>query len=73
MTERILIERIVALQWELAKLDARVEDEGIAGLSGHALRARLAAENRLRLDLQTLGLRPPDAAKPPSLQDYLER
>jgi uncharacterized small protein (DUF1192 family) len=29
VTERILIERIAALQWELLKLDARVEDEGL--------------------------------------------
>ena len=58
--ERILIGRLLAIEWELRRLDARVE----AGeeLSGHALRARLAAENRLRLDLQALGLK---AAPPP--------
>src|SRR5689334_22431279 len=45
--ERLIIERIAAVEWELRRLDAKV-DMG-EELSGHALRARLAAENRLRL------------------------
>jgi hypothetical protein len=53
--ERILIGRVVALEWELARQDAKM-DEG-EELSGHAMRARNAAENRLRLDLVALGLR----------------
>ena len=54
--ERLLIGRLLAIEWELRRQDAKIE----AGeeLSGHALRARLAAENRLRLDLQALGLQP---------------
>src|SRR5512135_3488171 len=54
--ERIIISRIVTIEWELLRQDARLDagDE----LSGHATRARLAAENRLRLDLQALGLQP---------------
>jgi hypothetical protein len=64
--ERIIIARCVGIEWELRRLDAKIDsgDE----LSGHALRARLAGENRLRLDLQALGLRPA-AAKPPTLAD----
>jgi hypothetical protein len=60
----------VSLEWELRKLDARIDDGD--ELSGHALRARLAAENRLRLDLSALGLRP---IAPPalSLSDHLAR
>src|SRR5262249_53878798 len=55
-TERILISRIVALEWSLRRIDAKMD----AGeeLSGHAERARLAAETRLRLDLRELGLQP---------------
>lgn len=58
--ERILIGRIVALEWNLLRQDAKV-DAG-EDLSPHALRARMAAENRLRLDLTALGLRPGKAA-----------
>jgi len=66
--ERILISRIIMVEWELRRLDARMDagDE----LSGHAMRARLAAENRLRLDLRELGLRP-GAATEPRLADLL--
>jgi hypothetical protein len=53
--ERILISRIVAVEWDLRRLDHRL-DVG-EELSGHAMRARLAAENRLRLDLRELGLK----------------
>ncbi len=63
--ERIVISRVIAVEWELRRLDAKMD----AGeeLSGHAMRARLAAENRLRLDLQALGLQPiatPEPAAP---------
>lgn len=54
--EEILIARVVALEWDLRRQDARL-DAG-EDLSPHALRARLAAENRLRLDLVAIGLRP---------------
>src|SRR5512142_2720811 len=60
--ERIIISRIVTIEWELLRQDARLDagDE----LSGHAMRARLAAENRLRLDLQSLGLQPAKPRRP---------
>jgi hypothetical protein len=50
--EKILISRICAIEFELRKYDSKLD----AGeeLSGHALRARLAAETRLRLDLTAL-------------------
>jgi hypothetical protein len=66
--ERIIISRVIAVEWDLRRLDAKLDagDE----LSGHDMRARLAAENRLRLDLQALGLKP-TAPATPSLQDYL--
>jgi hypothetical protein len=53
-TEWLLVGRVIAIEFELQKYDAKM----IAGeeLSGHLLRARLAAENRLRLDLVALGL-----------------
>jgi hypothetical protein len=53
--EQIVISRVIALEWDLRRLDARLDagDE----LSGHAARFRLAAENRLRLDLAALGLK----------------
>lgn len=61
--ERLIIERIIGIEWELRRLDARIDagDE----LSGHAMRARLAAETRLRLDLRELGLRPASVGEPP--------
>jgi hypothetical protein len=54
--ERIIISRVIRVEWELLRTDAKLD----AGkeLSGHDIRGRLAAENRLRLDLQALGLRP---------------
>jgi hypothetical protein len=50
--EKIIISRICAIEFELRKYDSKLD----AGeeLSGHALRARLAAETRLRLDLAAL-------------------
>ena len=60
--EQIIVSRIIAVEWDLRRLDAKLD----AGeeLSGHAMRARLAAENRLRLDLVALGLQPPPPPKP---------
>jgi hypothetical protein len=54
--ERIIISRIIRVEWELRRTDAKL-DAGIE-LSGHDIRGRLAAENRLRLDLVALGLQP---------------
>jgi hypothetical protein len=53
--EKLIIERICSIEFWLRGLDARLDrgDE----LSGHAIRGRLAAENRLRLDLRELGLK----------------
>jgi hypothetical protein len=59
--ERIIIARIVAIEWDLRRTDAKL-DEG-KELSGHDIRGRLAAETRLRLDLVALGLHP-GAAEP---------
>jgi hypothetical protein len=67
--ERILISRIVAVEWDLKRLDARLDDG--EELSGHAMRARLAGENRLRLDLRELGLQPA-AAPAPSFDDWCD-
>ncbi len=62
--EQIVIGRVIAIEWDLRRTDAKAD----AGeeLSGHAMRARLAAENRLRLDLTALGLKP-SAAQGPTL------
>lgn len=64
VTERILIQRICALMWMLLKFDERIDEEGLGEVSGHAQRAYLAAENRLRLDLQAIGLAPPKPSEP---------
>jgi hypothetical protein len=66
--QRILIGRIVANEWEARRLDAKLD----AGeeLSGHALRARLAMETRLRLDLRDLTSMPA-ASRVPTLDDHL--
>src|SRR5438874_6762964 len=76
--ERIVVNRIVSLEWWLYRLDARI-DAG-EDLSAHAVRARLAAENRLRLDLAALDHKPLNsraailiraiAEKPPDALDY---
>jgi hypothetical protein len=66
--ERILIERVIANEWDLRKLDAR---DDVEKLSGHAMRARFAMENRLRLDLRELGMRGASAPRAPSLAEYL--
>jgi len=66
--EKILISRVVAIEWDLRRLDSKLD----AGneLSGHDIRGRLAAETRLRLDLQALGMRPA-AARAPSLSELM--
>jgi hypothetical protein len=61
--EQLLCDRVVSLEWWLRRLDARIG----AGeeLSGHAIRGRMAAEQRLRLDMQAIGLdKPQERAKP---------
>jgi hypothetical protein len=60
--EKLLVNRIISLEWWLCRLDSRID----AGeeLSGHAIRGRLAGEQRLRLDLQALGIGPREAPKP---------
>lgn len=62
-----LMARIVQCEWDLLKLDA-VMDAG--ELSPHAMRTRLAMENRLRLDLRELGMKSV-AERAPSLREYL--
>jgi len=60
------MDRICRVEWELRRTDAKLD----AGheLSRHDIRGRLAAENRLRLDLVALGLKP---AAPPA-PDFAE-
>jgi hypothetical protein len=67
--ERLIIARAISIEWELRKIDARVD----AGeeLTGHALRARLAGENRLRLDLASIGLKSRAADRPMTLQEHI--
>ena len=66
--ERLVVDRVISLEWWLRRLDARIDagDE----LSGHAIRGRLAAETRLKLDLMSLGLRP-QPQREASLSDWL--
>jgi hypothetical protein len=66
--ERIIIARCVAIEWDLRRTDFML-DQG-SEPSGHMLRARLAGENRLRLDLAALGIRP-GAPPQPSLADLV--
>src|SRR3979490_2155732 len=54
--EKIIISRVVAIEWNLRRTDAKLDDG--QDLSGHDIRGRLAAEHRLRLDLARLGLKP---------------
>lgn len=64
----ILIDRCISNEWLLLRLDDRQELDG--ELSEHSMRAKYAMENRLRLDLRELGLRP--AEEPTmTLDDYL--
>jgi hypothetical protein len=68
--ERIIINRIVAIEYELLRTDAKL-DRG-EELSGHDIRGRLAAENRLRLDLVALGLEArPVVTGPKDAAEYL--
>jgi hypothetical protein len=64
--EKIIISRVVAIEWNLRRTDAKLDDG--QDLSGHDIRGRLAAENRLRLDLAALGLKPA-APKVPTLAE----
>ena|SRR5690242_2109734 len=57
--ENIIIARVISLEWWLRRLDARIDAD--EELSGHAIRGRLAAETRLKLDLAMLGIRPQPA------------
>ncbi|HEX3861070.1 MAG TPA: hypothetical protein VHY35_05205 [Stellaceae bacterium] len=68
--EQIIIARITAIEWDLRRMDHRIDcgEE----LSGHALRARLAAETRLRLDLRDLGMKPA-AARQPTLANAMQQ
>ncbi len=70
ITQRLLIDRIIKLRLQLDRLDERLDADG--ELSEHACRLRMAAENRLRLDLVALGLapRPPPV---PTLEQELVR
>lgn len=68
-TQLILIDRIVHNEWDLRRLDLQLSE---GELSQHAMRTRLAMENRLRLDLQALGFRAA-AAKPPTPLEYAKR
>ena len=63
--QAILVSRIVRNEWDLRRLDVQMMT---GELSQHAMRTRLAMENRLRLDLQALGMRPAEP-KTPSLVD----
>lgn len=66
-TELVLIERVIRNEWDLLRLDSKMDE---TELSGHDMRTRLAMENRLRLDLRAIGLK---AAAPPvpTLAEYL--
>jgi hypothetical protein len=68
-TQLVLIERIARNEWDLRRLDARMDE---ADLSNHDMRMRLAMENRLRLDLRDLGLKGAAPATP-SLAEHLAR
>jgi len=64
--QAVTIERIVAIEWTISRLQARLD----AGeLSQHAARELLAFHNHLRLLMSSLG--PAAAAKPPPLAEYL--
>lgn len=57
ISEQILASRAIRCEWDLLKLDNRLDADG--ELSEHALRVRAALENRLRLHLRDLGLKAP--------------
>lgn len=52
--QRLLIERIVEVEWSILRLSARADD---APLSPHAARELLAFHNHLRLMTRELGLK----------------
>jgi hypothetical protein len=64
--QSILIARIVRNEWDLRRLDVQMMT---GELSAHAMRARLAMENRLRLDLRELGMRGASGKTPGQLLD----
>jgi hypothetical protein len=66
--EKIILSRVVAIEWDLVRTDSRLD--AVEEPSGHLLRARLASETRLRLDLAALGLKPTAPPKM-TLDDYL--
>lgn len=65
--QSILIARIVRNEWDLRRLDVEMM---VGELSAHAMRTRLAMENRLRLDLRELGMKG-TAERTPSLAEHL--
>ena len=67
-TQLVLIARICRLEWDAFVLDRR-QDAG--ELSAHDMRMRLALENRLRLDLQMLGMKAAAKPKGPTLGDII--
>lgn len=69
-TQATLLERVIRLEWQLLRLDARL-DAG-EDLSAHAMRWQLAAENRIRLDLRELGMRAAPAPVP-TLEAYMAK
>ncbi|HUB48347.1 MAG TPA: hypothetical protein VMB73_25505 [Acetobacteraceae bacterium] len=62
VSQQILVHRAIRCEWDLLRLDRRLDAEG--ELSEHAIRVRGALENRLRLDLVALGLQPPQPREP---------
>lgn len=67
--QRLLIERIVEIEWAILRLSARAD---AAPLSPHASRELLAFHNHLRLLTRELGLKPA-APRPPSLAEIMAR
>jgi hypothetical protein len=67
--EQIIIGRCIALEWELLRQDAKLQRG--EELSGHDIRGRLAAENRLRLDLMMLDRTPHRHSATPTWQETL--
>ena len=64
--QAVAIDRIVAIEWTICRLQARLD----AGeISEHASRELLAFHNHLRLLMASLG--PPASARPPSLAEVM--
>jgi hypothetical protein len=68
--QAVIIDRIVAIEWSVNRLQARLDEEG--ELSPHSARALLAFHNHLRLLTRELGLRP-TKARAPTLAEHLAR